>query len=381
VGSLLPAQERNAPRLAGPLWLALALAASASAQTTDPLFAGWRWTPPALGSRPAGMGGAFVAVADSVKAAIANPAGLTLIPISEIGVSSGRPWLGAGFGHQRFRLAGYVAQTDEAHVELPEPTPGSGGSLGSSVFETGLAAGVALHPRVKLGASLAWTRLRMDGERFVAADGGQQAAAASVHSDDGQLHATVGVLVILVGSNARALPSVRLGVTYQPGFDWTARMTDAKGAADVAIRRPSLVQVGLAWRASDRWAFAAQSDIIRYGEVISTLERNVGEAADGFSLPHAVEPRLGAEFAAPLWCGCGLVRLRGGLHYRSPGTLLYEGADPVAARAFTAESWRTVASLGASFLAEYFGHALRFDLDSRNVFDGPELSFGIAWRF
>jgi len=375
------------PRAAGrpPLAAAvlLAIAAGASAQTTDPVFAGWRWAPPAVGSRPAGMGGAFVAIADSVKSAVVNPAGLTLVPVSEIGLSSGRPWLAAGFGRPRIRVAGYVARTDEARVELAEVSPGTRGSLDSSVFEAGLAAGVELHPRVRVGASLAWARLRLEGQRLATGDEGQEAVAATVDGEDGRVHATAGLLLILVGANARALPSLRLGVSYQPGFDWSAQMnvTSAAAADTIEIRRPSLIAFGLAWRASDRWSLLAQGDVIRYGEVVDALERNVGDAAAGFSLANAVEPRLGAEFAAPLWCGCGIVRLRGGLHYRSPGTLLYEGVDPLAAQAFAPRSWRTVATLGASFFAEYFGNALRLDLDSRNVFDGPELSFGIAWRF
>jgi hypothetical protein len=285
-------------------------------------------------------------------------------------------------GRSRFRLSGYLTRTDEASVALADFVPGGAGSLESSVLESGLAVAAELHPRVRLGGSLAWTRLRMDGERLVGASGGPQLPAASVHSDDIQLHATAGLLLILVGSNQRALPSLRLGVSYQPGFDWNARMTDAAGStSDIGIRRPSLASMGLAWRASDRWRFAAQGDVIRYGEVISTLKQNDGDAADGFGMAHAVEPRVGAEFSAPLWCGCGLAALRAGLHYRSPGTLHYEGPDPLATRAFSAQSWRTVATLGASLSAEHFGHALRFDLDSRNLFDGPELSFGISWRF
>jgi hypothetical protein len=38
-------------------------------------------------------------------------------------------------------------------------------------------------------------------------------------------------------------------------------------------------------------------------------------------------------------------------------------------------------SVGGSFLAEYFGNAVRLDLDSKDLFDGPALSFGIVWRF
>jgi hypothetical protein len=359
----------------------LACAACASAQTTDPVFSGWSFAPPATGSRPAGLGGAFVGVADSVRAAVANPAGLTLIPITEVSGAFGEPFFGAGVGLGRFRLGGYVARANEAAVTLAELLPGSAGSLESSVLETGIAAAIELHPRIRVGGSLAWTRLRMDGERLVGDPGGAALPAASVHSDDSQLHPTAGLLLILVGANQRALPSLRLGVSYQPGFDWNARTTEASVASDIEIRRPSLVSIGLAWRASDRWRFAAQGDVIRFGEVISTLKRNVGDAADGFSMSHVVEPRVGAEFTAPLWCGCGLAALRAGLHYRSPGTMLYEGPDPAAARAFSARSWSTIATLGASLSAEHFGHAVRFDVDSRNVFDGPELSLAVSLRF
>ena len=61
--------------------------------------------------------------------------------------------------------------------------------------------------------------------------------------------------------------------------------------------------------------------------------------------------------------------------------MLYEGPDPAAARAFSARSWSTIATLGASLSAEHFGHAVRFDIDSRNVFDGPELSLAVSLRF
>src|SRR6185295_2067262 len=106
-------------------------------------------------------------------------------------------------------------------------------------------------------------------------------------------------------------------------------------------------------------------------EVLTTLEHNIGEAALDFALPSTIEPRFGAEYATPLGCGCGIVRLRGGLHYRSPGTLRYLGPDPILRRTFAQESWRTVAALGASFFTEHMGHAISFDVDARDVFEGP----------
>jgi hypothetical protein len=366
-------------------WLAAcalsALAPSLSAQTTDPLFAGYRWAPDGIGSRPAGLGGAFVGLADDVKAALANPAGLTLIPISEIGLSSGRPWVGAGFGRPRLRVAGYLTQTGEARVDVPAVYPTTGGSLDSSVWETGLAAGVELHTRVRVGASLAWSRLDLEGERLAATVEGEPTVAASVHAENGHLRGSVGLLVVLVGADARALPSLRMGLSVQPGFDWSARVK-AGPEATIDVRRPTVIGAGFALRASDRWTVLAQGDVIRYGEVVDALKQNVGEdAAAGFSLENALEPKVAAEFSAPLWCGCGIVKLRGGLHYRSPGTLLYEGADPVLSRAFAPGSWRTVGTLGASFSSEYYGHGIRLDLDSRDLVHGPDLSFGVVWRF
>jgi hypothetical protein len=315
---------------------------------------------------------------------VANPAGLTLIPVNEVGLSLGKPWVAAGIGQQRFRVAGYFTQTDEARVDLPEVDPSNRGFLDSSVWEAGLAVGVELHARVRLGASLAWSRLRLEGQRSVANADGQETVVSSFDGEEGRLRGSVGLLVVLIGANARALPSVRLGVSYQPGFDRSAQMNPepAAPAASIAIRRPTVITAGFAWRAVDRWTFVAQGDVIRYAEVVDALERNVGaSAAAGFRLPNVVEPRLGAEFSAPLWCGCGSVKLRGGLHYRSAGTLLYEGTDPVAARAFAPGRWKTVASFGASWFSEYFGNGIRVDLDSRDVIDEPDLSIGIVWRF
>ena len=362
--------------------LALVCASPLAAQTNDPLFAGWRWAPPSVGSRPAGMGGAFVGMADSVKAAVVNPAGLTLIPITEIGLSSGPAWIGVGVGRPRVRLAGYFTDADAGHVELEDVAPGRVGSLDGSNREAGLALGVSLTPRLKLGGSLATTRLSLDGERRVPGPEGSELTAASVTADDTHVRASAGLLLVLVGANARALPSLRLGVSWQPGFDWAADMTEeASATRTISFRRPTLISTGLAWRPSDRWSIVAQGDVILYSEVLTSLERNIGEAALDFSLPSTVEPRIGTEFAAPLWCGCGVVRLRGGLHYRSPGTLRYLGPDPILRRTFAQESWRTVASLGASLFAEHFGNALRLDVDVRDVFEGPDLSFGVVWRF
>jgi hypothetical protein len=340
------------------------LASSAGAQTPDPVFAGWSFAPASVGSRPAGMGGAFVGLADDTKAAFVNPAGLTRIPLTEIGLSTGEQWAAAAAGLTRIRFSAYLTRDEQ---ETP--------TLVSSVSEGGIAAGVRPLRRLSLGAGVAWSRLSLESSPV--------SQGAAVNGENTHVRFTVGALLDLLDTSRRTLPALRLGLSFQPGFDWSIPVAPPPGAAptSVDIRRPSLLSVGLAWRHSDRWTVGLQGDLVRYREVEETLRANVGDAAEDWSLPNAVEPRLGIEFTAPLWCGCGVAKLRGGVYYRSPGVLRYEGEDPALARAYREHSWETVATMGASFLGEYFGHALRLDLDARNVFDGPDISFGLVFRF
>ncbi len=340
------------------------LASPVAGQTPDPTFAGWSFAPASVGSRPAGMGGAFVGLADDTKAAYVNPAGLTLIPLSEAGLSSGDRWGSLSTGYRSVRFAGYVTRTGEGAP-----------SLEGSVLEGGVAAGVRPFRRLALGAGVAWSRLSLHSSA--------DSEGAAVSGQDSHVRFTVGLLVDLIDTSRRPLPALRLGVSYQPGFDWSIPAAPPPGVPPVPVdvRRPSLLSAGLAWRQSDRWTIGLQGDLVRYREVIETLRRNTGDVAEGWSLPDAVEPRLGFEFSAPLWCGCGVVKLRGGVHYRSPGTLRYGGTDDALAQAFEGDGWETVATMGGSLFAEYFGHAIRFDIDARNVVHGPDMFFGIVFRF
>jgi hypothetical protein len=346
--------------------LCVTLASSAGAQTSDPLFAGWSFAPESVGSRPAGLGGAFVALADDAKAAYVNPAGLTRVPLTEVGLSSGERWASAATDLLPVHVAGYLMRHEQATT-----------ALDSSAWEGGLSAAIRPHGRLSLGAAVAWSRLSVETTESAAASG----RVAS--GEDTHVRYTVGLLVDMIDNSRRALPALRLGISFQPGFDWSIPVARSPGASPVPVdvRRPSLVSAGLAWRPSDRWTIAVQGDLVRYQEVVDTLRRNDADGALGFGIPNAVEPRVGVEFGAPLWCGCGTVKVRGGIHYLSPGTLQYGGADDALARAFNQNDWETVATLGGSIFSEYFGTALRLDIDAKNLFHGPELSFGLVFRF
>src|SRR5262245_63802302 len=131
--------------------LSCALASSGAAQTPDPTFAQFSFAPESVGSRPAGMGGAFVALADDSKAAVVNPAGLTLIPLTELSLSSGERWAAVSSGRLKLRLAGYVTRTE-----------GGTASLESSTLEGGFSAGVRPTRRASLGVGVAWSRLTLE---------------------------------------------------------------------------------------------------------------------------------------------------------------------------------------------------------------------------
>ena len=93
---------------------AAAAAAPAGAQTSDVVFGGWSWRSRDVGSRPAGLGGAYVAVADSIRTTTVNPAGVALIPRAELSLSSANLWAGAGLSLRR---------THKPADEPPRPTP------------------------------------------------------------------------------------------------------------------------------------------------------------------------------------------------------------------------------------------------------------------
>ena len=187
-----------------------------------------------------------MALADGLKAAYANPAGLTLIPVSEAQYSSSETWFAAGTGRARFRMAGYFTRTGFERAESRDFGAGAA-VLDRSVTEAGLAFGAEVVPRLRVGASAAWSRLDVDGPTITA--------------DKARIRMSAGVMLLVVGRDSRSLPSVRLGVSYQPGFNWSGQAPSASDPAEsrsIDIRRPAVINGGVAWRVSDRWSYTVQ---------------------------------------------------------------------------------------------------------------------------
>ncbi len=115
--------------------IAATLPAPAGAQTSDIVFGAWSWRSRDPGSRPAGLGGAYVAVADSIRTAAVNPAGLALIPKAELAAGTANLWAGIGYSLRRAATPagpvtplGPVAGPDDrpSPPSLPSPAPPRG---------------------------------------------------------------------------------------------------------------------------------------------------------------------------------------------------------------------------------------------------------------
>src|SRR3954471_13033368 len=211
----------------------LAAPLGAGAQTPDLIFGGWSWRPPELGSRPAGLGGAYVALADSVRTTQSNPAGLALIPNSEFNLSTADLWAGgaislhgapsrtarADCGQRRarpFALALYGQQNVQQSTSLDVVTaPGRSqvGNLGSTTEEGGLSIAKGIVPWLDVGATFAWRHLRMDGHASEVDLRGDEQARLTIAGDSNKARLLAGLLATF--GPAESPTAVRIGVAYE----------------------------------------------------------------------------------------------------------------------------------------------------------------------
>jgi hypothetical protein len=366
---------------------AAALSASLSpplaAQTNDVLFRAWRWEERLGGARPAGMGDAFVAVADDFSAAIVNPAGLARCGRFVEGtfgavVSKSAP---VGPDQSRFRgsasplganvrlgcrwaAAVYFVQPRSIQLDLGgRPLPNGSRYTGSLREATAKGPGVALgfraHPMVTFGVSLNLLRLRMTGAYSAFAPSGVETLRTSI--DDKSPARLTGSVGTVVDATRR----FRLGLVYRWGGTWpiarhsvdAVRGTVLDAGTDFEVRAPDVLSGGAAWdvRVGHRrqWlTLAGQLDRVAYSQVLTALTVRRGPFPAGdYALSNGLEPHLGLEWSIPTacWSGCGsLVQIRAGAHRQAAGTLSYRGTDPVEAATFPGARGRWVWSTGAS---------------------------------
>jgi hypothetical protein len=403
------------------LWL---LPAPGRAQTADALLGGWSWRPRELGSRPAGLAGAYVAVADSVRTVSLNPAGLSLIPHAELAASTADRWIGLGYARHAVARAGTPRPTEPG---APAPCPPGAASRPWAVAlfaeqavrqrnvievvhapgiaergeveahreEIGVSVAKGITPWLNVGLTVAWHHMRMDGRSTTLDPMDRELQVLTISGDSNKARAGVGVLATFgPGSSPTAL---RIGVAYRRDLlPWEvertvldrARGVVASGPALVDIEEPPILSGGAAWRLSDQWLVTGQVDYIWYDRVRRALARNSG-SAERFQLEDAFEPRVGIELTRPSPFG-GYYKVRAGARRESAGRLAFEGTDPPLTQAFRGSPRALRASVGVSILAEFYDTAARFDFDISQVAverrrslspaGGRRYSFGLTVR-
>jgi hypothetical protein len=335
-----------------------------SGQTNDEFYRSWRWTEEVGAPRAAGLGGAYVGLADDSAAAVLNPAGLTLLPKTEI--AGGVLWRGSGsLGPdttasrtgigviagvavltKKWALGGYLTEPFDERVLLGPG--GTSGRLATTVTDGGVALGWAPAARVRLGFRLNLTHVRVEGE-WARAQGSSASLLVGAAAGMTRVTGDAGLLVDVTNR-------LRVGASYRQGASWDVSRTASNPALGVAVdpgsvyryRSPSVASVGASLRAGLRVVVSGQLDYLRLSEVRDAFAVRVGPFAPGsYELGDAVEGRGGAEFSQPV--GRVSIQLRAGVHSASGASLRYAGADAAEAIRFRGSErmmqWSTGASL------------------------------------
>lgn len=251
----------------------LLVAPGAAAQTFD-----------TVGTRAAGMGGAFVAVADDASAAYWNPAGFASGAYFSFVLdwSSGRtnPPEGPGAGSRSgFLLALGAPAVSLSYYRLRgttiQPAPPTGGAAGGrnvagegdvrvnslvthhagATLVQSIVPGVAVGATLKLVRAVAASSLRPDGDRDNLLDD----SADFVGRASNRFDADIGVMA----TAGRIKAGLTIRNAMQPEFE-------AAGSA-TRVRLERQARAGVAISPVDGWALAADLDLLRtdgpHGEV------------------------------------------------------------------------------------------------------------------
>ncbi|HVR69933.1 MAG TPA: hypothetical protein VMT87_03735 [Vicinamibacteria bacterium] len=355
-----------------------------------------------MGARPSGLGGAFVAVADDTRAAVTNPAGLTLVPNLELAAGVGERWLALATAlrgetvpvsglpadsaatplpcppgpRKRPWAVGFFAQQSLDHGSHLEVVSGPGlvedGLLSADREQIGLVAARGLTHWLNLGLSLNWRHLRLEGSSTLRDARGAEVRRVTLDGDANKFRAVGGLLATFGGRHSPT--AFRVGLSYERDLStWTVERREVDVAAGtvaaparVRVAEPPVLSGGVAWRLSDGWLVSGQLDYVWYERVLAALRANEVEEASLFTLSDGFEPRLGLEHTRPSPIG-GYLKLRAGLRRETGGRLRYEGADLARTQAFREVPAALRGAVGASLAAEFYARAARLDLDLSQV--------------
>jgi long-subunit fatty acid transport protein len=378
--------------------LVILAARPALAQTNDSLFADWRLDQDTGAPRAAGLGGAFVAVADDASAVMLNPAGLVRLGKAEIaasllsrGAAQGGTLRsrtsvgyvgGAGLLSRRWAVGGFLSVPHDRHTSFPSVSSTS--SRGPGFFDTTVTdAGAALSwqptARLSLGLRLNVTHLRLQADvNTIAADGsdlfiGMAASGNRVTGDAGLLF--------------DASDALRFGLVYRQGATWTVERLARDVSRDVLLdespyelRSPSALRAGLAYRINEHLLLTGQGDLVFGAPAGSIRITRSAFRSNDYTRETALDGRAGVEVS---WnAGSVSLQLRGGIAREAAGAIVYVGADDSESRLFDGQSSSTFGTAGASIVAAP-GAGTEFGVHLASAFGGERtvVSGGISLRF
>ena len=380
------------------LAVSMVAATYGQAQTNDQFFRSWQWSTDQAPARVAGLGGAFVAVADDSSAILFNPAGLvgvqkteimgamvarrrgttasqlgdTLHAFADIGFAGGSAAISS-----KWSIGGYCARAHDRRTELdavslPDGT-GTAGFLRTQVTEAGGALAWQVTRRLSVGARLTATHLKLEAHEVRAG-----AVASEVGAAGGETRVT-GSFGGLLGLT----PKLRLGISGQPGTAYRIHRTANRAgrAVDVGseseLQQPGLVSLGAAFQGTPRILVAVQVDYVRYSQVLGEFVVRSGTSEPReYQVSDAIEPHAALEVSIPRRLFS--IQLRAGLHVMAPGFLAYGGAAPVEAMTFRGGGRLMVAGFGASIVTR---GGFRTDLSGRTGSEQQALGLAAGIRF
>jgi long-subunit fatty acid transport protein len=319
------------------------------------------------------MAGAFVGVADDASATFLNPAGLALLPKTE--VTAGLLRRGAGDGplgdaldrqtgigviggagalSKSWAIGGYLRESFERRALLNAAEPsgaGDSGYLEATIREGGLAASWRPTERLYFGGRVTFTHLRLQA-KLDHQDSGADDLVVGMAAGNTHVSGDGGIL-FLVSS------TVSVGAVYRQGATWTAERTAVNPSIGAtldttpySLRFPSSFSGGLSVRVTPRLLLAGQLDYVLYREVGSNLSIRSGAGQQRqYEIEDGVEPRLGIEFAWPHRSFS--LQFRGGVMSVPPAALKYAGPDPIEGATFFGGSRETVGTIGASIASAH----------------------------
>jgi hypothetical protein len=351
--------------------LTLGAAQAAWAQTNDHLYRSWQWSPASGSPRAAGLAGAFVAVADDASGVAVNPAGMLLLPKSELAVDlyhvrSGTVGVGdrrgsaSGLGFvggtgrlgPRFAIGGYLSQPRKEALTLePIPLPDGSlfaGSLSATVTEGGGAVAYSVGRKLNLGLRVAATHLELEGAYTRAGSSVLPDLESGTAAGHTRITGSFGALY--GGPDDR----LRLGLTVHAGASYTAtrtandpRIGGIDTGSEYEVRQPASVAAGAAFHLSPKLLLAAQLNFVRHSEIEPF--RRPGTVSEGsYAVDDAMDPAVAAEFSHPF--GRWGVQRRAGIASRAQGALSYAGPNDTERLAFRAQPRETVVAIGGSLV-------------------------------